>query len=173
MVVVVATKEEDFGLCQLSACIINKRSKKGHRSLHWLLQCFPRLLCHWLLLDWLPFYRMKGFLQIRSRIHSCWKLKAEKLHKTHNGWNLNQKCLIRRKISKSEIDTTFWILPHFFQYWQSSNSGPAGWMAGLPMLKKCRKIQNVVSISDFEIFFSPEMSFEIPKLGEVSFAIIP
>ena len=26
-------------------------------------------------------------------------------------------------------------------------------MAGLPVLKKCRKIQNVVSSSDFEIFY--------------------
>ena len=79
--VVVTTRA--FGLCQLSAYIINKRSKKkGHWSLH---SGFPRLL-----LDWLPFYRMKGFLQIRSRIHSCWKLKAKNCITLHNGWNLKR-----------------------------------------------------------------------------------
>ena len=63
---------------------------------------------------------------------------------------------IRRKNSKSQLDTTFWIFPHFFQYWLSNNSGPAGRMADLPVLKKCGKIQNVASSFGFEIF-SPEI----------------
>ena len=48
------------------------------------------------------------------------------------------------------------IFPHFFQHWQSSNSGLVGRMAGLPVLKKYGKIQKVVLRSDFDIF-SPEM----------------
>ena len=50
-------------------------------------------------------------------------------------------------MSKSVLKSTFWIFPHFFQHWQSSNSGPT-------CLKKCGKIQNVVSSSDFDFFFS-------------------
>ena len=41
---------------------------------------------------------------------------------------------------------------HFFQYWQSSNNGPAGWMAGLTVLKKSAEKMLYISSSDFEIF---------------------
>ena len=41
-----------------------------------------------------------------------------------------------QKISKSELNTTFWIFPHFFQYWQSSKDGLVGWIADLTMPKK-------------------------------------
>ena len=67
-------------------------------------------------------------------------------------WHDDRAWISGEKISKSELDTTFWIFPPFFQHWQSSNSGPAGRMADLPVLKKCGKIQNVVSSFDFEIF---------------------
>ena len=50
------------------------------------------------------------------------------------------------KISKSELETTFWICPHFCWHWQSSISGPAGKTAS------GGKIQNIVSSSDFDIF---------------------
>ena len=57
-----------------------------------------------------------------------------------------------------KVRTRYNILnfPALFQHWQSSNNGPAGRMAGLPVLKKCGKIQNVLLSSDFEIF-SPEI----------------
>jgi len=61
---------------------------------------------------------------------------------------LSRAWISGEKISNSELDTTFEIFPHFFQHWQSSNSGPAGRMAGLQGIKKCGKIQNVVSSSD-------------------------
>ena len=98
------------------------------------------------------------FLQSRLRDN----FRVLKKTRNRNGymltWNFvtTRACIWGEKISKSELDTTFWIFPHFFQKWQSSNSGPAGRMAGLQVLKNCGKIQNVVSSSDWDIF-SPKM----------------
>ena len=65
-------------------------------------------------------------------------------------------CISGEKISKSVLDTIFWIFPPFF-----STVRPAILPAGPQLLdcqywKKCGKIQNVASSSDFDIFF-PEI----------------
>ena len=93
------------------------------------------------------------FLQSRLRDN----FRVLKKTRNRNGYMLTWNFVTTRveNISKSELDTTFWIFPHFFGTVVRPAIQPAG-----PLLldcqywNKCGKIQNVVSSSDFEIFLS-------------------
>ena len=57
-----------------------------------------------------------------------------------------------KKISKSKLDTTFWIFPHFFSTGRSAILPAGPLLLDSQYWKKCGKVQNVVSSCDFEIF---------------------
>ena len=112
-----SNKNQWFSAKMSLYCLTGLKNVLCELKIYTLQQLCQTITCYFILFSNLNLnFRAKTIFQLWLILRRAnWILKVLFTKKAIR--KKSRACISREKISKSELNTTFWIFPHFFQHW--------------------------------------------------------